>query len=167
MDSESLAKLQRLKQEMQRQPAAPRSGSSRLSPDDFKVLAKTMGVAEYADAKIRVKKRKKPKINKKKDERSVAASLPKQPKKKKEKLNPADSQPKPKRNDWIRARCTICRATFSYLPEWNPKPVLCEGCRNERKNTAIGKRGGFSQGPTNFTSVSVFQGGSPGGGKRR
>lgn len=167
MDSDNLAKLQRLKQEILSKPEAARSASARLTPDDFKSLAKTMGVAGFADPKIRVKKRTKPKFKKNNGEPPTTTSLPKQPKKEKKKLNPAETQPKPKRTDWIRARCTICKACFAYLPEWSPAPVLCKGCRNERKNTAIGKRGQISHGPTHFTSVSVFQGGSPGGGKRR
>lgn len=79
-------------------------------------------------------------------------------------------QPKPKRNDWIKAHCTICRAEFVYLPEWRPIPVLCRGCRNERKGV-YRSRGGKGKRETafthSFTSVKVYQGGSPGGGKRR
>lgn len=80
------------------------------------------------------------------------------------------SQTKPKRDDWIKAHCTICRAEFVYLPEWRPVPVLCRGCRNERKGV-YRSRGGKGKRETafthSFTSVKVYQGGSPGGGKRR
>lgn len=170
MNSDNLAKLQRLKQDIQKQNKLAPAKPSRLTADDFKSLAKTMGVAEYAKPKISVKRRKKPKFKKKNGDPPVTANPPKQAKqqkKKKKKINPADTQSKPKRKDWIKSRCTICRAEFVLLPEWKPRPVLCKSCRNERKNTAIGKRGHKSSDRTNFTSVSIFQGGSPGGGKRR
>lgn len=169
MDPDNLAKLHCLKQKMQSQTTPASSASDRLTPDDFKSLAKTMGVAEYADHKISVKKRKKPKFNKKNGERPAIANLTKEPKKKK-KLNPADTQPKAKRTDWIKSRCTICHAEFVLLPEWKPRPVLCKGCREERKNTRHSrshKQGRETAFTHTFTSMRVFQGGSPGGGKRR
>lgn len=71
--------------------------------------------------------------------------------------------PKPKRNDWINAKCTICRADFVYLPEWVPVPVLCNGCRSERK----GKYKTKSDGRTQFAHSTFVPGGAPGTGKRR
>lgn len=58
MDSENLAKLLRLKQEMQSQ-SAPQPG--RLTPDDFKSLAKEMGVGlKTSKPKPKSKWKKKP-----------------------------------------------------------------------------------------------------------
>lgn len=171
MDSDNLAKLQRLKQKIQKQNKFAPAKPARLTPEDFKSLARAMGIAEYAAPKISVKKRTKPKFKKKNGDPPAVVSPPKQQKKKKKKkIDPAETQPKPKRTDWIKSRCTICHTEFVFLPEWKPRPVLCKGCRKERQGVYKSRGGKASRETaftTTFTSVKVYQGGSPGGGKRR
>ncbi|END0094529.1 hypothetical protein ACM7EP_01065 [Pseudomonas aeruginosa] len=48
---------------------------------------------------------------------------------------PFDSTPeKPQKTGWIVKNCRFCKTTkFRYRAEWVNPPVMCEGCRNERK----------------------------------
>ncbi|WP_445012195.1 hypothetical protein [Vreelandella stevensii] len=174
MDLENLSKLQSLKKKMERESQKREKNAERLSADDFKALAKVLGVTGYKNHKIRVKKKGKQRSKIKKASKDAMhndlhpeANLVKNTDHEGKQAVQIKKVQKSLRKDWIEARCTICRTSFKYLPEWRPIPVLCQGCKNERKNTAVGRRGGNSGGKTLFTTFSVFQGGSPGGGKRR
>lgn len=46
--------------------------------------------------------------------------------------------------------------------EWVNPPVMCEGCRNERKT-----RYRQGTGDTIYSETQVFHGGSPGSGRRK
>lgn len=78
-----------------------------------------------------------------------------------------DERKAAERARWITSKCKICRSEFAYLPEWRPVPVLCTGCRNERRTRY--KTGGTKNLDLskNYTHVSVFRGGSPGGGRNK
>lgn len=69
---------------------------------------------------------------------------------------------KPK-SGWIVTNCRFCKTTkFSYRADWVNPPVMCEGCRNERKT-----RYKPGEGDTLYSNTQVFHGGSPGAGHRK
>lgn len=64
---------------------------------------------------------------------------------------------------WVLKSCRFCKTTkFRIHTDWVNPPVMCEGCRNERKTRYIP-----GQGDTLFSNTKVFHGGSPGGGKHK
>ena len=67
-----------------------------------------------------------------------------------------------KRSEWIETACRFCRTTFAVHKDWKNKPVMCAGCRRERK-----ERYTPGEGDTQFQVNTVFRGGSPGGGRRK
>ena len=70
---------------------------------------------------------------------------------------------KPPKTGWIVANCRFCKTTkFRYRAEWVNPPVMCEGCRNERKT-----RYRQGTGDTLYAETQVFHGGSPGSGRRK
>ncbi|EKT4497432.1 hypothetical protein QEM27_005260 [Pseudomonas putida] len=69
--------------------------------------------------------------------------------------------PKKPKSGWIVANCRFCKTTkFSYRADWVNPPVMCDGCRNERKT-----RYKPGEGDTLYSATKVFHGGSPGSGK--
>ncbi|MCO2252119.1 hypothetical protein FA375_03535 [Pseudomonas aeruginosa] len=77
---------------------------------------------------------------------------------------PFDSTPeKPQKTGWIVKNCRFCKTTkFRYRAEWVNPPVMCEGCRNERKT-----RYKPGKGDTLYAETKVFHGGGPGTGRRK
>lgn len=64
---------------------------------------------------------------------------------------------------WILKHCRFCKTTkFRIHTDWVNPPVMCDGCRNERKTKYVSGKG-----DTLFSNPKVFRGGSPGGGKHK
>lgn len=70
-------------------------------------------------------------------------------------------QSKPKVN-WLKKTCRFCKSEFVVNPEWKPQPIMCKGCRAERKT-----RYEVPEGDTLYTQTKVFHGGGPGTGRRK
>ncbi|MDG9928289.1 MULTISPECIES: hypothetical protein [unclassified Pseudomonas] len=64
--------------------------------------------------------------------------------------------------DWIEKVCRFCKATFVAHKDWKPQPIMCKGCRTERKTHYE-----VPEGDTLFTETRVFHGGGPGTGRRK
>ena len=76
------------------------------------------------------------------------------------KKKPKDTRPAV----WSQKSCRFCKIEFRVNLNWSFLPVMCSGCRSERK-VKIGRRGKST--PSIYTNIQVFSGGSPGSGKRR
>lgn len=64
---------------------------------------------------------------------------------------------------WVVKNCRFCKTTkFRIHTDWANPPVMCDGCRIERKT-----RYKPATGETLFTETKVFHGGAPGGGRRK
>lgn len=70
-------------------------------------------------------------------------------------------QAKPKVN-WVKKTCRFCKSEFAVNPDWKPQPIMCKGCRTERKT-----RYEVPDGDTLYTETKVFHGGGPGSGRRK
>lgn len=64
--------------------------------------------------------------------------------------------------DWPERICRFCKTVFRAHHSWSPPPIMCKGCRTERKTPY--KPG---EGDTLYLETQVFSGGSPGGGRRK
>lgn len=67
-----------------------------------------------------------------------------------------------KDQEWPETTCRFCKTNFRYHHSWKPVPIMCRGCRIERKTPY--KPG---EGDTLYLEMRVFSGGSPGGGRRK
>lgn len=64
---------------------------------------------------------------------------------------------------WLEKTCRFCKAVkVWYKADWVNPPIMCDGCRNERKTRYKPGRG-----DTLYSETQVFRGGSPGGGKHK
>ncbi|WGI26588.1 hypothetical protein QEN58_05890 [Halomonas alkaliantarctica] len=152
MDLENLRKLAALKEDMLNQRSSGKTETKNLTISDFENLASALKVKGYENLNTGQSHKHK----------TQPFSSPK-----KKPLKPRDVQAKaPRRNDWIVNKCRFCEATFAYLPEWNPKPIMCKQCRNERKGEYRPRYEKNSSLSNEFSTTSIYQGGAPGLGKR-
>lgn len=64
---------------------------------------------------------------------------------------------------WLIRNCRFCKTTkLSYRADWVSPPIMCDGCRNERKT-----RYEPGEGDTHYSNTKVFHGGSPGSGRNK
>lgn len=63
---------------------------------------------------------------------------------------------------WREKECRFCKLKFHYHRSWSPAPLMCKGCRTERK---IPYKPG--EGDTLYLETQVFNGGAPGSGRRK
>lgn len=74
-----------------------------------------------------------------------------------------EPEPPQSKTGWLVKNCRFCKTTkFSYRADWVNPPIMCEGCRNERKT-----RYKPGEGDTLYSNTKVFHGGSPGGGRHK
>lgn len=64
--------------------------------------------------------------------------------------------------DWPEKTCRFCKLPFRHHVSWVPAPIMCKGCRIERKTPY---RPG--EGDTLYLETQVFSGGGPGTGRRK
>lgn len=64
--------------------------------------------------------------------------------------------------EWPEKTCRFCKSAFRYHYSWSPAPIMCKGCRIERKTPY--KPG---EGDTLYLETQVFSGGGPGTGRRK
>lgn len=64
--------------------------------------------------------------------------------------------------DWLEITCRFCKAKFRAHKDWKPRPIMCSGCRTERRT-----RYEVPEGDTFYTETKVFHGGGPGTGRRK
>lgn len=64
--------------------------------------------------------------------------------------------------DWVEKTCRFCKSVFAVHKDWKPQPIMCKGCRTERKT-----RYEVPEGDTLYTETKVFHGGGPGSGRRK
>lgn len=64
---------------------------------------------------------------------------------------------------WVVKQCRFCKTTkFRIHTDWVNPPVMCDGCRTERKTRYVP-----GEGDTLYSATKVFSGGAPGGGKQK
>ena len=68
-----------------------------------------------------------------------------------------------KRRDWLEITCRFCHSKFPAHKDWKPQPIMCKGCRIERKARYETPEGG----EVHYTENKVFRGGGPGTGRKR
>lgn len=74
-----------------------------------------------------------------------------------------EPEPPQSKTGWLVKNCRFCKTTkFSYRADWVNPPIMCEGCRNERKT-----RYKPGKGDTLYSNTQVFHGGSPGAGRHK
>lgn len=62
---------------------------------------------------------------------------------------------------WETRTCRFCKSEFQINLHWERLPIMCRGCRTERR-----QRYEVPEGDTVYTETKVFNGGGPGTGKR-
>ena len=145
MDAKNLEVLLRLKQAMEDseteenpekkpRPHVPGQGFSEESERIFQELAKKRLSGDGAP------------ISKKQD----------QPRRK------AESSGSREPAEWGRRICRFCKAEYVVNLLWSNIPIMCNGCRNERKT-----RYKPGEGDTLYAETKVFHGGGPGTGRRK
>ncbi len=72
-----------------------------------------------------------------------------------------EPEPPKSKTGWLVRPCRFCKTSkVSYRADWVNPPVMCEGCRNERKTRYVP-----GEGETLYANPKVFLGGSPGSGR--
>lgn len=64
---------------------------------------------------------------------------------------------------WEKRVCRFCKSEYVVNLLWDRIPIMCNGCRTERKNTHYQ----VPEGETLYTETHVFHGGGPGTGRRK
>jgi hypothetical protein len=73
------------------------------------------------------------------------------------------SKEEERRKDWHEITCRFCHSKFQAHKDWKPQPIMCKGCRVERKTGYKTSPGG----EVHYTENQVFHGGGPGTGRRK
>jgi len=72
-----------------------------------------------------------------------------------------EKEPTKTKTGWLVKACRFCKTgKVAYRADWVSPPVMCEGCRTERKTRYIP-----GEGDTLYAKTQVFRGGSPGSGR--
>jgi hypothetical protein len=171
VDAKNLEVLLRLKQAMEDseteenpekkpRPHVPGQGFSEESERIFQELAKKRLSGDGAP------------ISKKQDQSSQppARAKPKTPWPQPHARQAEDHQPRRKAEssgsrepaEWGRRICRFCKAEYVVNLLWSNIPIMCNGCRNERKT-----RYKPGEGDTLYAETKVFHGGGPGTGRRK
>lgn len=123
------------------------------------------------DAAIKVKKKVKPKKKNALGGGEPARTKKGDLKKRRDIHNPAiptsppSAAKKKVRGSWIKKHCNQCGAIFPVHIDWHSPPRYCKSCKESRKATFKGPKSKNSR--TQYTFATIYQGGAPGGGKRR
>ncbi|MCC5904064.1 MAG: hypothetical protein JJT87_19305 [Halomonas sp.] len=179
MDDRSLGKLASLKRRL----AKERLENQRHTLDtfDFSQIAKKPSTsqhpAEVFDPKIptkdiTIKVKKKVRFNKKGDKSAESPAKEKKSATKKAKsksklsnppINPSNKSDS--NSKWKKRMCKQCTSIFPIHIDWKNPSRYCKSCRDSRRKSL--KKTSPKNDRTQYTFSSIYQGGSPGGGKRR
>lgn len=143
MDAKSLEVLRQLKQSMnaakdeEQLKVRPKQGFSEESEEAFRQLARRRLESPTIAAQPAVQRQ---------------AEAPRH--------EASTSRKEPAR--WESRTCRFCKSKFNVNLLWDRIPIMCSGCRTERKTHYE-----VPEGDTLYTETKVFHGGGPGTGRRK